>query len=145
MKTIAEQVKQFRTAPNRRWNTTELAHRCGTSRQNIENLEDGKVALPGYIVALADVMETSVDTLLGRKPATNVVAMEPPALYRALPPLAAALETLGTALSQVPIERCTAVADNLAGWARERGAEHYKDLLLLLLQSPSRKAQVPSA
>lgn len=42
MKSIADQVKEWRTAPDRNWTISEFARNVGTSRQNIENLEAGR-------------------------------------------------------------------------------------------------------
>lgn len=48
------------------------------------------------------------------------------------------LEQLGIVLAQVPRERRKAVADNLAGWALEGGAEHWRQALTSILSGPSK-------
>ncbi len=142
MKTIGEQVHAFRTNPLRNWTVKEMAQRVGTSRQNIENLEAGTVAVPQYLVALADVMDISTDALLGRPPPANRAAehhvANPPPPY-SVRTLDDALVLLGQALVQVADGKRHAVAENLANWARERGADHYRELLLLLLAGPDGK------
>jgi DNA-binding XRE family transcriptional regulator len=62
MKTLGEQAKEFRTGKG--WNSTQMAKAVGTSRQNIESLEDHGNRIPKYIADLAAVMETTVDDML---------------------------------------------------------------------------------
>jgi transcriptional regulator with XRE-family HTH domain len=133
---IGELVKTFRQAPGRGWTAKEMANRVGTSRQNIENLEAGRVRVPGYLVELADVMQVSTDELLGRKSsATRLCAREPAPAYRA-PDLRTALDAVAAAIRQAPPVHQEAIATTLASWARERGAPHYAQLLLILLGPP---------
>ena len=47
------------------------------------------------------------------------------------------LERLGPILQAVPLERRNAVAETLAGYAREGGADHWRLMLLTLLRQPS--------
>lgn len=133
MKTLAEQVKAFRTHPQRDWSVKELAERVGTSRQNIENLEAGHVTIPSYIVALADVMDTSIDTLLGRR-RNDRTAREPRAAYAAPEQaLDMALHRLARALNEADNAMRVPIAETMAAWAREGGPPHYVGVLLLLL------------
>lgn len=62
MKTLGDQAKAFRES--RGWNTTDLAKAVGTSRQNIESLEEHGNRIPKYIGDLALAMGKSVDQLL---------------------------------------------------------------------------------
>lgn len=134
MKTLGAKVREFREHPSRQWSAAELAQRVGTTRQSIENLEHGLVRLPHYIVKLADVMDSSVDDLLNR-PAKPHAARMDVGTY-SVPTLESALDQIGLALAALPDAVRPAVADNLAGWSRDRGSEHYRDVLLLLLQRP---------
>lgn len=109
-----------------------MAAEVGTTRQSIENLERGSVGLPHYLVKLADVMGMSIDEMLGRRRGYPT-AQEPRANYGP-PPLHAALVQVGNALEALPEHMRPAAAESLAGWARAGGAEHYRDLLLMLLQ-----------
>jgi phage repressor protein C with HTH and peptisase S24 domain len=61
MKTIGEQAKEFRLS--KAWNTTEMARAVGTSRQNIESLEEKSDRIPRYLVNLAKAMGVSTDDL----------------------------------------------------------------------------------
>lgn len=114
-----------------------LAEKVGTTRQSIENLEAGSVGLPHYLVQLADVMGVSLDALLDRNLSRKIT--EPAPVYR-LHTLEDSLRIVGQALAAAPDEYQRAIADNLAAWSRDRGAEHYIALLLTLLQrSPSKQ------
>lgn len=62
MKTIGEQAKEFRLSKG--WNTTRMGKEVGTSRQNIEKLEEVGNRKPSYIVSLARVMGVTVDDLM---------------------------------------------------------------------------------
>lgn len=62
MKTIGEQVKEFRL--DKGWNTTAMAKAVGTSRQNIESLEIAGNRQPRYLKKLASVMGLSTDALI---------------------------------------------------------------------------------
>lgn len=134
MSNVGALVKAFREDPSRRWTTEEMARRVGTSRQNIENLESGRVDRPHYIDRLADVMQTTVDALLGRKPpALRLCAREPARAYGP-PDVQGALDALGRAIQQAPPAHTEAIATTLASWARERGSADYARVLLLLLK-----------
>jgi hypothetical protein len=61
--------------------------------------------------------------------------------YRVAPSPGAIIEWLGNLLAALPAERRSAVADNLAGFAREGGADVYKDILLKLLEPASTKVR----
>lgn len=144
MSTIGDKVKAYREHPTRRLTTKQLADRVGTSRQNIENLESGAVRLPHYLVELADEMQMSIDALLGRQAphaAAPLQANEPPAAYGQGAGLSAALHTVAKALQSAPIDRRPALADNMAGWAREAGALHYCEVIALLLTPAQDKRQ----
>jgi DNA-binding XRE family transcriptional regulator len=67
---VADHVKAFREAMS--LTTTQLAKMVGTSRQNIENLEGGRVLVPSYIVALADTLGRSTDELLRANHTTSL-------------------------------------------------------------------------
>lgn len=62
MKTVGEQAQEFRL--NRGWNSTRMAKEVGTSRQNIESMEDNPGRTPRYITKLAKTMCVTVDDLL---------------------------------------------------------------------------------
>jgi DNA-binding XRE family transcriptional regulator len=62
MKTLGEQVRAFRE--ERDWNTAQMAKAVGTSRQNIESLEQHGNRVPKYLGALAAAMGKSADELL---------------------------------------------------------------------------------
>lgn len=65
MKNIGDKAKEFRISKG--WNTTEMANHVGTSRQNIENLEEKGDMVPRYVAKLAKAMGTSVDSLIGAR------------------------------------------------------------------------------
>lgn len=138
MKTLGDKVAAFRKAQG--LTPGQLAKKVGTSRQNIENVEAGRVAMPGYLCELADAMGVTTDYLLGRTPhGTAAHAREPAAVYLTPPSLPAALEVVGMALAAAPAAQVSAIADNMAGWARERGADHYRPVLELLLNSQAKR------
>jgi phage repressor protein C with HTH and peptisase S24 domain len=62
MKTIGEQAREFRL--HKGWNTTEMARAVGTSRQNIESLEEKGDRTPRYLALLAKAMGVTADDLL---------------------------------------------------------------------------------
>lgn len=137
MSDIGALVKALREDPSRRWTTEEMARRVGTSRQNIENLESGRVGRPHYLDKLADVMQISLDALLGREPpALRLCASEPARPYGQLD-VQRALDALGRAIQQAPPAHADAIATTLASWARERGSPDYARVLLLLLKPDS--------
>lgn len=70
MKTIGEQAKEFRLSKG--WNTTDMARAVGTSRQNIESLEEKGDRIPRYLVNLAKAMGVSTDDLHQGKYSANV-------------------------------------------------------------------------
>lgn len=70
MKTIGEQAKEFRLSKG--WNTTDMARAVGTSRQNIESLEEKGDRIPRYLVNLAKAMGVSTDDLHKGKYSANV-------------------------------------------------------------------------
>lgn len=65
MKTIGQQAAEFRRY--KKWNTSQMAREVGTSRQNIEHLEDRGNLTPKYVKELAQVMGMSVDDLIAGK------------------------------------------------------------------------------
>lgn len=74
-KTLGEQVRAFREA--RGWNSKQMADAVGTSRQNIESLEQHGNRIPKYIGALATVMGRQLDDILkqaGLAPARSLQA-----------------------------------------------------------------------
>lgn len=138
MNTLGEKVAAFRKSQG--LTAGQLAKKVGTSRQNIENLELGRVLMPGYLCELADAMGVTTDYLLGRTSHSATAQLrEPAAVYLTPPSLPAALEVLGMALAAAPAAQTSAIADNMAGWARERGADHYRPVLELLLNSPAKR------
>ena len=137
MSNIGALVKTFREDPSRRWTTEEMAKRVGTSRQNIENLESGKVGRPHYLDKLADVMQISVDALLGRGMQTLSLCVSEPDHAYGKPDVMGALDALGRAIQQAPPAHADAIATTLASWARERGSPDYARVLLLLLKPDS--------
>lgn len=66
MKTKGKLVREWRESLG--MDRKELARRVGTSRQNIENLENDEVDQPRYLVRLAKVMGYSVEDLLALRP-----------------------------------------------------------------------------
>lgn len=138
MQSLGAKVAAFRAAKN--LSTKELAKKVGASRQNIENLEADRVAVPRYLCELADAMGVTTDYLLGRTSQPEPVRTgEPQPAYLKPMSLPDALEVVGMALAATPASHITAVADNMAGWARERGADHYRNLLQMLLEGEQRK------
>jgi len=65
MKKIGEQAKEFRLSKG--WNSTRMAKEVGTSRQNIESLEDHPDRIPKYLGKLAVAMGVTVDDLMHGK------------------------------------------------------------------------------
>lgn len=142
MKSLGERVREFRTHPSRNWTTKELAQRVGTSRQNIENLENGTVGIPRtYLAALAKVMGTTTDYLVGSDSPAVPLAKEREVSYSlaggaaASDPLDQALATLGRALAASSPEVRQALATNMSQWALEAGAAHYNAVISTLLRS----------
>jgi transcriptional regulator with XRE-family HTH domain len=141
---LADRVRAYRTS--RGWNTRQMGEHVGVSRQNIENVESGKVKQPREIARYAKALGVSLEEALGRlpllgAPSASSVAADSGAhrTGQALElSLRAALERLGDALGAAPPARLNALADNLAGWARDRGADHYVPVLMSLL-SPGGK------
>jgi len=70
MKSIGEQVREFRLRQVPPWNTSDMARAIGGSvrRQHIEQLEANPGRVPRYVVKLAKVMRVSVDALIGAAP-----------------------------------------------------------------------------
>lgn len=62
MKTLGDQAKDFRVSKG--WSPAEMAQAVGTSRQNINSLEDHGNRIPKYIGTLAAVMGKRVDDML---------------------------------------------------------------------------------
>lgn len=62
MKTIGDKAKEFRL--DKKWNTTQMATHVGTSRQNIENLEEKGDMVPRYVAKLAKALGVTVDSLV---------------------------------------------------------------------------------
>lgn len=76
------------------------------------------------------------------EPVVPVAAREPDKPYHtkgASRSLSVALDVLGAELRRIPIELREAVATNLAGWAREGGAPHYKPAIMAILDSEPEK------
>lgn len=69
MKTIGEKAKEFRLSKG--WNTTRMGKEVGTSRQNIEKLEEVGNRKPSYILSLARVMGVTVDDLMNEATITS--------------------------------------------------------------------------
>ncbi len=87
MKTLGDQAKEFRLAKG--WNTTQMGKAVGTSRQNIESLEEAGNRIPKYLADLAGVLGTTADAMLitaGLSSATHS-ARESIAEYRIGPTL----------------------------------------------------------
>ena len=70
MKTIGEKAKEFRLSKG--WNTTQMAKHVGTSRQNIENLEEKGDMVPRYVGKLAKALGVTVDSLIGGRITANL-------------------------------------------------------------------------
>lgn len=66
VKTLADQVRDY--VAREGITATELARRCGVSRQNVDNVLKGNVRRVSWIAALAEVMNTTTDALLTGKP-----------------------------------------------------------------------------
>lgn len=66
VKTLADQVREF--IEREGITATELARRCGVSRQNVDNVLKGTKRIK-WLPELAAVMKTSTDALLTGKPA----------------------------------------------------------------------------
>ncbi len=72
VKPLAKQVAEFIQAGN--LSASELARRCGVSRQNVDNVLSGSVTSPRWIAALAREMGTTTDALLtGKAPPPRLV------------------------------------------------------------------------
>lgn len=69
MKPLADLVIEHRTSLG--MTTTEYAAAIGVSRQNLENVESGRVKQPRWIAQLAAFMGRSSDELLGVTPAPS--------------------------------------------------------------------------
>jgi DNA-binding XRE family transcriptional regulator len=149
MEQLGDKVRRFREHPSRKWTTARLAREVGTTRQSIENLESGAVAIPRYVASLAQVMATSVEELLGTKlPATTLTAKESIGAYRvgsrqgpneSRSALLDALETVCSAIADSSPEVRPAIAANLRQCALDGGPLHYVPLLAALMQAQPRK------
>lgn len=77
MKKIGEQAQEFRLSKG--WNSTRMAKEVGTSRQNIESLEENPGRIPKYLAKLAGVMGLTVDDLIqGKYSAGQVISTDYP-------------------------------------------------------------------
>ncbi len=72
-------------------------------------------------------------------PQVPLSAAEPSAPYSVPPTVQEALEVLGIELAKVPPDMREAVASNLAGWARDGGRDHWRGLVLALLEAQPTK------
>lgn len=73
---------------------------------------------------------------------TPLAAREPPAIYSERPTAPQELLTqVGMLLATVSQERRQAVAEVMAGWARDGGADHWRQMLLTLLETPTAKSK----
>jgi len=153
MNDLADLVRAFRTHPDRNWTLERMADEVGTSRQNIENLEKGRVKMPRFLPDLAKAMGTTTDALLGQQqayhPATNTVPLsvrERPVSYKG--PREAREETarellalLGRLIAAVPPNIRPALATNMQSWALEGGPRHYEGLIAAILgEAPGKQA-----
>lgn len=75
MKTLADQVREFLEREG--ITATEMARRCGVSRQNVDNVLKGTARIK-WLPQLADAMGTTVDALLTGKPASRFVVRGSP-------------------------------------------------------------------
>ncbi len=66
-------------------------------------------------------------------------AAEPVRVYAVSPGLSQALELVGLHLAKVPPEMRAAVATNMAGWAQDGGRDHWRTVLLTLLNGEATK------
>lgn len=72
-------------------------------------------------------------------PTGQTSAAEPPPPY--YPSRGDLLERLGHILATVPIMHRAAVAETLGGWAREGGKDHWRQMLLALLDAPTKHSR----
>jgi transcriptional regulator with XRE-family HTH domain len=160
MKTIGEQVKEFRL--DKGWNTTAMAKAVGTSRQNIESLEAAGNRQPRYLKKLSLVMGLTTDALINGCYASPTLAAQSPPPADNLPisgqkqllasesiasgaidinanrrgPLAPqdVVVALGALLAGVQSERSASVAGLLADFARSPGDAWLADMLTKALE-----------
>lgn len=134
MSQIGELVRAWREAPERQWSVAYMAKLVGTSRQNIENLEAGKIALPKYICELADVMGTTTDSLLGRRALT---AEEPQKIYAAASNPNRVLDGVAAMVASTAPEARGALAEAVAGFIRDSASPVYRSMVLAVVGVPA--------
>ena len=136
METIDQKVRAF--LEEKEWKPADLAEAVGTSRQNIDNLLGGIVKIPGYIVELANTMETTTDYLLGREDRNPRHCARAPASIVPLPrpSIRSALVILGDALSRASRTRRRTIAALLGDLAENPKGEETIDALCGLLDPP---------
>ena len=120
----------------------KLAHALGVTYETLRKWREG-------LTAPNRTKQQKIAEYLGVPPAEFMhgiaVAGEVQA-PGALPAADVVLEQLGMLLAALPAPVVDAVAENLAGFARERGAEHRRLVLLTLLNAaPSKRRQQGAA
>lgn len=118
----------------------KLAHALGVTYETLRKWREG-------LTAPNRTKQQAIAAYLGVTPAELMHGVPSDSSLNADGPAAdAVLEQLGILLAALPAQVVDAVAENLAGFARERGAEHRRLVLLTLLNaSPGKRRQAGAA
>lgn len=138
MSTIGDRVREERLRLG--LSQQALARLAGISTSAVGNVEAGIRNQPRSLVSLARVLGVQpqwLETGHGVKEATHQL----PAPTFGPGDLDLCLQGLGAALATAPADLREALAVNLAGWARDGGAEHWQSAVqgLLSTAAASRK------
>jgi transcriptional regulator with XRE-family HTH domain len=122
----------------------EIAHRLGFTQSTISQRLAGTMAMnESFAAKIALLIGCSVDAFspdLAASIKRLCAAVTPPHARDtepSVPNLDTALEVLGIKLAAAPFDKREAIATNLAGWAREGGADHWRQTVFSLLSTPT--------
>lgn len=134
VKTVADRLKEARKSKG--LNQEQLAKLSGVSPATIANIEVGTRKNPRNLLQIAKAVGRSPQWLMTGRDDERTPSDARPG---APPDLFSALEAVGVALAAVPKSMREAVATNLAGWARDGGADHWRVTVQTLLAPQSGK------
>lgn len=133
---IGAWIKNARTAA--KLTQTSLAEEMGLTKGNVSAWENNRHE-PSYaqMLKICRLTGCPLPGLDHHQPA--LAANEPPPHYSGTNLRAQTLANMGALLSRVPLSHRNAVAETLAGWAREGGADHWREMLATLLDTTAKR------